>query len=124
MFEEKQKKYSSINSLQSLCISLWFSFLFLFLKIFLFFLLWLIYNVLSIFAVQQSDPIMCVCVCVCVCMHSFSDIILHHVASQATRYSFLCYIHAAGWFYFLCVLKCGHYDIQTVSLLLLSIAWW
>ena len=50
---------------------------------FLFFLLQLIYSVLSISTVQESDPV--------IYTHSFSHIIFHHVPSQVTRYSFLCY---------------------------------
>ena len=48
------------------------------------FLLYLIYNVLSISAVQQSDPV------IHTYMHSFSHIILHQVPSQVTGYSSLC----------------------------------
>ena len=44
----------------------------------------MIYNVLSISAVQQGDPVMHRY------RHSFSHIILHHVPSQVTRYSSLC----------------------------------
>ena len=49
---------------------------------FKFFLLQLIYNVLSISDVQQSDPVLYI--------HSFSHIILHQVPSQVSRtYKFL-----------------------------------
>ena len=49
-----------------------------------FFLLELIYNVLIISAVQQSDPVIHI-------HNSFSHIIFDHVPSQVTRYSSLCY---------------------------------
>ena len=48
------------------------------------FLLQLIYDVLSISDEQQSDPVIYRYII-------FSQIILHHVPSQVTRYSLLCY---------------------------------
>ena len=39
-------------------------------NIILLFLLWLIYNVLAISAVMQSDPVICIHVCICMCIYS------------------------------------------------------
>ena len=54
---------------------------------FLFFLVikvWLIYNVVPIFAVQQIEPV------IHIYIHSFSHIILHYVLSQETGHNPLC----------------------------------
>ena len=50
------------------------------------------YNVPSTFAVQKSDPVICVCVCVCVCVYTFFLLtIFHHVLTQGIGHSSLCY---------------------------------
>ena len=51
------------------------------------------YNVLSISALQQCDPVICMSfIYIYTHTHSFSHIILHHVPSQVTRSSSLCSI--------------------------------
>ena len=59
-------------------------FFFLCIFIFLNFFLEWIYNALSIFAVEQSDPVTHIYI------HSFSHIILYHVPSQVVRYRSPC----------------------------------
>ena len=64
-------------------------------------------DVLSISAVQQSDPVIhtYICVCVYIYIYSFPHIILYHVPSQVTTYSSLCYTAGShGQVYF--QLKC------------------
>ena len=65
-------------------------FILYFFKIFIF-LLQLIYNVLSTSAVQKSDPV----IYIYVYTHCFSHIILYHVPSQVTRYSYFSYTAAS-----------------------------
>ena len=57
----------------------------------------LIYNVVLVSGVQQSDLVLCICVCVCVCVcvceytYIPLQILFHFKLLQDTRYSSLCY---------------------------------
>ena len=57
---------------------------FFFFIFFIFIKVWLIYSVLSISAVYQSDPVIPI-------YNYFFHMIFHHVLSKAIRYSSLCY---------------------------------
>ena len=49
-----------------------------FLVRFLFCILYLIYNVLSVSAIEQSDPVIHMCVCVCILFLTLSYIMFQH----------------------------------------------